>query len=156
MPLEVQDQTFFFQLSACGQSHRVTSSLTRAWDCLLWICLAVFKCTYRTYSMYGKININKIRIKELNSSKNKISLVITITSNIVTVLGNTTIAIQILFWCRETLCTISAHNPSSKAAIYCSFVIQSGAYCIYQIVMTMERRWVLVVTLHDYEIKIYK
>jgi hypothetical protein len=30
---------FFFQLSPCGNSHYVTSSLTRWWVCLLWICL---------------------------------------------------------------------------------------------------------------------
>jgi hypothetical protein len=31
---------FFFQLNSCGNSFYVTSSLTRRWVCLLWICLA--------------------------------------------------------------------------------------------------------------------
>jgi hypothetical protein len=38
-PLETHDQTFF-QLNSCGNSSYVTSSLTRRWACLLWICLA--------------------------------------------------------------------------------------------------------------------
>jgi hypothetical protein len=45
----------FLQLSPYGHSPCVTSSLTRRWACLLWICLAVVKCTYRTYSMLSKI-----------------------------------------------------------------------------------------------------
>jgi hypothetical protein len=39
-PLETHDQTFFFQLDPCGDSPYVTSSLSRRWFCLLWICLA--------------------------------------------------------------------------------------------------------------------
>jgi hypothetical protein len=39
--LETHDQTFFFQLIFCGNSPYVTSSLTRRWVCLLWICLAI-------------------------------------------------------------------------------------------------------------------
>jgi hypothetical protein len=39
-PLETHDQRFFFQLNSCGNSPYVTSSLTRRWVCLLWICLA--------------------------------------------------------------------------------------------------------------------
>jgi hypothetical protein len=31
---------FFFQLNSCGNSPYVTSSLTRRWVCLSWICLA--------------------------------------------------------------------------------------------------------------------
>jgi hypothetical protein len=38
-PLETHDQ-ISFQLSLCGNSPYVTSSLTRRWICLLWICLA--------------------------------------------------------------------------------------------------------------------
>jgi hypothetical protein len=48
-------QEIFFQLSPCGHSPYVTSSLTRRWVCLLWICLALVNCTYRTYSMLLKI-----------------------------------------------------------------------------------------------------
>jgi hypothetical protein len=40
MPLETHDQRFFPQLNPCGISPYVTSSLTRRWVCLLWICLA--------------------------------------------------------------------------------------------------------------------
>jgi hypothetical protein len=36
-PLETHDQTFF-QVNSCGNSPYVTSSLTRKWICLLWIC----------------------------------------------------------------------------------------------------------------------
>jgi hypothetical protein len=40
-PLETHDQTlFFFQLNSSGNSPYVTSSLTRRWVCLVWICLA--------------------------------------------------------------------------------------------------------------------
>jgi hypothetical protein len=39
-PLETRDQRFLFQLNSCGNSPYVTSSLTRRWGCLLWICLA--------------------------------------------------------------------------------------------------------------------
>jgi hypothetical protein len=39
-PLETCDQGIFFQLNLCGNSHCVTSSLTRRLVCLLWICLA--------------------------------------------------------------------------------------------------------------------
>jgi hypothetical protein len=46
---------FFFQLNPYGHNPCVTSSLTRGWDCLFWICLAFVKCTCRTYSMILKI-----------------------------------------------------------------------------------------------------
>jgi hypothetical protein len=39
-PLETHDHRFIFQLNSCGNSPYVTSSLTRGWACLLWICLA--------------------------------------------------------------------------------------------------------------------
>jgi hypothetical protein len=40
-PHETHDQrSFFFQLSPFCNSPYVTSSLTRRWVCLLWICLA--------------------------------------------------------------------------------------------------------------------
>jgi hypothetical protein len=39
----------------CGHNPYVTSSLTRRWVCLLWICLSYVKCTYRTYSVLLKI-----------------------------------------------------------------------------------------------------
>jgi hypothetical protein len=38
-PLETHDQRYFVQLNSCGNIPYVTSSLTRRWDCLLWICL---------------------------------------------------------------------------------------------------------------------
>jgi hypothetical protein len=41
-PLETQDQ-ILFQVNPCGHSPYVTSSLTRRWVCLLWICLAFCK-----------------------------------------------------------------------------------------------------------------
>jgi hypothetical protein len=41
-------------LNPYGHSPCVTSSLTRRWACLLWICLAFVKCTCRTYSMLLK------------------------------------------------------------------------------------------------------
>jgi hypothetical protein len=44
-PLEDHDQRFFLQLSPCGHSPYITSSLTRRWVCLLWICL-VFRQVY--------------------------------------------------------------------------------------------------------------
>jgi hypothetical protein len=40
---------FFFQLNPCDHSPYVTSSLTRRWVCLLWICLA-----------FGQLNISHI------------------------------------------------------------------------------------------------
>jgi hypothetical protein len=43
------------QLNSYGHNPCVTSSMTRRWVCLLWICLAFVKCTYRTYSMLLKI-----------------------------------------------------------------------------------------------------
>jgi hypothetical protein len=43
------------QLKPCGHSPYVTYSLTRGLVCLLWICFAFVKCTYRTYSMLLKI-----------------------------------------------------------------------------------------------------
>jgi hypothetical protein len=53
-PLENHDHRFF-QLNPRGYSTYVTSSLTRKWGWLLWICLAFVKCMYRTYSMLLKI-----------------------------------------------------------------------------------------------------
>jgi hypothetical protein len=46
---------FFLQLNPYGHNTCVTSSLTRGWVCLLWICLAFVNCTYHTYSMLLKI-----------------------------------------------------------------------------------------------------
>jgi hypothetical protein len=46
---------FFLQLNSYRHSPCVTSSLTRGWICLFWICLAFVKCTYRTYSMILKM-----------------------------------------------------------------------------------------------------
>jgi hypothetical protein len=40
-PLRLTTRDFFlFRLNSCGNSPYVTSSLTRRWVCLLWICLA--------------------------------------------------------------------------------------------------------------------
>jgi hypothetical protein len=38
------------QLNPYGHNPCVTSSLRRRWACLLWICLAFVKYTYRTCS----------------------------------------------------------------------------------------------------------
>jgi hypothetical protein len=38
--LGLKTREFFFQLNLCDNSPYVTSSLTRRWVCLLWICLA--------------------------------------------------------------------------------------------------------------------
>jgi hypothetical protein len=38
-PLQDHDQRFLFPTELCGNSPYVTSSLTRRWVCLLWICL---------------------------------------------------------------------------------------------------------------------
>jgi hypothetical protein len=54
-PLRPYDQTFVFRLNYCVNSPYVTSSLTRWRVCVLGIGLALFKCTYRTYSMLLKI-----------------------------------------------------------------------------------------------------
>jgi hypothetical protein len=39
-PLRHTTTDAFFQLNPCGNSPYVTSSLTRRWVCLLWICVA--------------------------------------------------------------------------------------------------------------------
>jgi hypothetical protein len=39
-PHETHDQRYFPELNPCAISPYVTSSLTRRWVCLLWICLA--------------------------------------------------------------------------------------------------------------------
>jgi hypothetical protein len=44
----------FFRLNPCSPSPYITFSLTRRWGCLLWICLAFVKCTFRTRSMLLK------------------------------------------------------------------------------------------------------
>jgi hypothetical protein len=51
--LETHDQRsfFLFELNNCGNTPYITSSLTRRWGYLLWICLAFVKCTYRKYSV---------------------------------------------------------------------------------------------------------
>jgi hypothetical protein len=54
-PLEAHDQSFLFQRNPYSHSSCLTFSLMRVWVCLLWICLAFFKCTYLTYSMLLKI-----------------------------------------------------------------------------------------------------
>jgi hypothetical protein len=46
---------FFLQQNPYGHNPCVTSTLTRGWACLLWICLAFVNCTYRTYCMLLKI-----------------------------------------------------------------------------------------------------
>jgi hypothetical protein len=53
-PLETHDQRFF-QLNPCGHCLNVTFYLTSGSVCLLWIGLAIVKCTYRTYSMLLKL-----------------------------------------------------------------------------------------------------
>jgi hypothetical protein len=55
-PLETHDQTFFL-LSSCGNSPYVTSSLTRRWVCLLWICLA-FRQVYISHIYSMLLNIS--------------------------------------------------------------------------------------------------
>jgi hypothetical protein len=50
------DRRFFWQLNPWSHSSYVTSSLTRRWVCLLCICFAFVKCTYRTYRMLLKIS----------------------------------------------------------------------------------------------------
>jgi hypothetical protein len=41
-PLKIMARVFFLlQLNPCRRSPHETSSLTRGWDCLIWICLAV-------------------------------------------------------------------------------------------------------------------
>jgi hypothetical protein len=44
-PWHLRLEIFFFNLKSCGSSPYVTSSLTRRWVCLLWICL-VFRQVY--------------------------------------------------------------------------------------------------------------
>jgi hypothetical protein len=44
-PLGAKPHEYF---NSCGHSPYVTSSLTRGWVCVLWICLAFVKCMYRT------------------------------------------------------------------------------------------------------------
>jgi hypothetical protein len=70
---------FFLQLNPCGHSPYVTSSLTRKWVCLLWICFAFVKCTYRTYSMLLKIlpcalHINPLSV-QASESRSRLSYV---------------------------------------------------------------------------------
>jgi hypothetical protein len=48
-------RVIFWHLNPCGHSPYVTSSVTRGWVGLLWICLAFVKGTYRTYSMLFEI-----------------------------------------------------------------------------------------------------
>jgi hypothetical protein len=45
----------FFSTDPCGHSPYVTSSLTRRWGCLLWMCLALRKACFRTCNMLLKI-----------------------------------------------------------------------------------------------------
>jgi hypothetical protein len=49
-PLEAHDQRLFFQLNSCGNSSYVTSSLTKRWGCLLWICLTFRQLTHSSES----------------------------------------------------------------------------------------------------------
>jgi hypothetical protein len=51
-PLETHDQRFFFQLNSCCNSPYVTSSLTRRWVCLVWICLA-FRQVYNSHMQHA-------------------------------------------------------------------------------------------------------
>jgi hypothetical protein len=53
--LEAHDRRYFLQLNSYSHSPCVTPPLTGGWVCLLWICLAFVKRTYRTYSMILKI-----------------------------------------------------------------------------------------------------
>jgi hypothetical protein len=54
-PLRLTTRDLSLQLNACGHSPYATSTLTRGWICLLWICSAFVKCKFRTYSMILKI-----------------------------------------------------------------------------------------------------
>jgi hypothetical protein len=70
--LEAHDQRFFSQLNYCGNSPYITSSLTRRWLCLLWICLAFRQCTFRTYNILLKIlpsalHTSPISVQDLQS-----------------------------------------------------------------------------------------
>jgi hypothetical protein len=60
---------FFLRLNPCGQSPHVTSSPTKGWVYLLWICLSFFKCSYLTYSMLLKILASALYIQILCQSR---------------------------------------------------------------------------------------
>jgi hypothetical protein len=57
VPWGSRREVLFLQLNPCGHSSyvTVTSSLTRGWFGLLWICLAFDKCKNRTCSLLLKI-----------------------------------------------------------------------------------------------------
>jgi hypothetical protein len=51
-PFETHDQrSLLFQLSPCGNSPYVTSSLTRIWICLLWTWLALRQAQWKNCSI---------------------------------------------------------------------------------------------------------
>jgi hypothetical protein len=52
-PHETHDQNFFSQLNPCDISPYATSSLTRGWVCLLWMCLT-FRQVYVSH-MYSTL-----------------------------------------------------------------------------------------------------
>jgi hypothetical protein len=54
-PLRITTRVLFLRLTACGHILYVTSSQTRGWVCLLWICLDFVKSRYRTYNILLEI-----------------------------------------------------------------------------------------------------
>jgi hypothetical protein len=51
---------FFFSINSCGNRPYVTSSLTRRWVCLLWICLA-FRQMYISHIQHVTENSSFLR-----------------------------------------------------------------------------------------------
>jgi hypothetical protein len=54
-PLETHDQRLFFQLNFCCNGLYVTSSMTKRWAYLLWICFTFRQVYISSYSMLFKI-----------------------------------------------------------------------------------------------------
>jgi hypothetical protein len=52
-PWDSRPETFF-QLNTCSYSPYVTSSLTRGWVCLLWVCLALSSVHFAHTACYWK------------------------------------------------------------------------------------------------------
>jgi hypothetical protein len=64
-PVKAHDQWFLFQLSPCGHSPYITSSLTTWCVRLVWACFTFVTCTYRTYNMLLKIRPCTVRTNAL-------------------------------------------------------------------------------------------
>jgi hypothetical protein len=120
--LETHDQiSFFFQLSPCGNSPYVTSSLARSCVCLLWVVIP--SCTISQLTTQLMMATNPIE----NTVSNNSSIVAFLSVAAEACLSSRYKATDHLFWLHYSDSQVPCHN-----VIYVSILPQIGKNTILQ------------------------